>query len=473
MSAPRTLFDKIWDAHAVQTDDQGQTLLYIDRCYIHEGARHAFDVMHQQGQSVARPAQVFGFADHYVPTIGRDLGLNGVLDPANRAMIELLEANAKRHGFALYGISHPDQGIAHIVPPEQGLTQPGMVIVGADSHTSTHGALGALAVGVGASDTRHVLVTQTLWQTKPGNFRITVNGVLPLGCTAKDLILAIIAKIGAGGGVGYAIEYAGEAIEALSMEGRMTVCNMSIEAGARAGMIAPDEVTFDYLRDRPLAPKGAMADTAFEYWRSLPSDDGAIFDKEVVLDAGELSPMVTWGTSPEHAVRADGCVPSLDAASSAEQASDWTAAMDYMGLKAGQDIGSVPVDRVFIGSCTNGRIEDLRAAASVAQLGTAQVPTWVVPGSMAVKRQAEAEGLHEIFTRAGFEWRAPGCSMCTAINGEELVPGERCASTSNRNFQSRQGREGRTHLLSPAMAAKAAITGQLAAELVGTVKEES
>ena len=461
LSKPRTLFDKIWDSHAISETDAGDVLLYVDRCYIHEGVRHAFDRMQMNGESVRSPSQVFAFSDHYAPTHQRHLGAAASNDPAIRGMLELADANARQHGIRHFGLDDPNQGILHVVPPELGITQPGLLIVGADSHTSTHGALGALAFGLGASETRHVLNTQTLWQRRPKNLRINILGQLPFGCTAKDLVLAIIAEIGAGGGVGYAIEYSGEGVKSLSMEGRMTVCNMSIEAGARAGMMAPDDTTFAYLHGKPHAPTESAWDAAEAYWRQLPSDAEATFDYEVSINADDVAPMVSWGTSPEHACSIADRVPDPAAANTVRQRADYEAALEYMDLKPGQALTEIPIDRVFIGSCTNGRIEDLRAAAHVAKRGRARVTTWVVPGSMEVKRQAEVEGLDRIFEAAGFEWRAPGCSLCTAINGDEIAPGERCASTSNRNFQGRQGKGGRTHLVSPSMAAAAAITGRL------------
>jgi 3-isopropylmalate/(R)-2-methylmalate dehydratase large subunit len=461
MASPRTLFDKIWDAHAIEETADGDTLLYVDRCLIHEGSSHSFARMAADGQSVLRPEQTFAFSDHYAPTSNRGMGLAAVNDPAVRAMIELLAENSKEHGLRLYGLEDKQHGILHVVPPELGITQPGLLMVGADSHTSTHGALGALAFGIGASETRHVLATQTLWQRRPKNMRITVDGSLHFGCSGKDLILHIINEIGTGGAGGHAIEYTGDAIASLSMEARMTVCNMSIEAGARAGMIAPDQITFDYLHGREQAPTGKEWDAAVKFWQWLPSDEDATFDREVRLDARDVAPMVTWGTSPEHSVSVDRRIPELHEASSVEHRADWEAALAYMGLQAGQAVESIDVDRVFIGSCTNGRIEDMRAAAAVAKHGHAKVTTWVVPGSATVQRQAEAEGLHTIFEKAGFEWRAPGCSLCTAINGDELAPGERCASTTNRNFRGRQGKGGRTHLVSPATAAATALTGRL------------
>ena len=458
MTVPRTLFDKIWDRHAVTVTEDGDTLLYVDRCLIHEGSRHAFDRMEIDGHRVARPGQIFAFADHYVPTVNRHLGAR---DPLIQGMIERLARNAERHGIRHFGIDDPRQGILHVVPPELGLTQPGLLMVGADSHTSTHGAFGALAFGIGATETRHVLVTRTLWQRRPRNLRIKVDGTLPFGCTAKDLVLYVISRIGSGGAVNHAIEYTGRAIRELSMEGRMTVCNMSIEAGGRAGLIAPDDTTIEYLAGRPFAPKAEEWENALAFWRALPSDADAGFENEVSLHASAIAPMVTWGTSPDHADLITGVVPDPAKTGSSERRADFETALDYMGLAPGQPFTSIKVDRVFIGSCTNGRIEDLRGAAEIARLGTAKVPTWVVPGSREVKRQAEAEGLDEVFRAAGFEWRDPGCSLCTAINGDELRPGERCASTSNRNFRGRQGRGGRTHLVSPTMAAAAALTGRL------------
>ncbi len=414
-----------------------------------------------EDQSVLRPDQIYAFADHYAPTTNRRLGIESATDPAIRAMIELQESKSREHGFRLFGINDPQQGILHVVPPELGLTQPGSLMVGADSHTSTHGAFGALAFGIGASETRHVLTTQTLWQRRPGNFRIRIDGTLPFGCTAKDLILKVIAQIGAAGAVGYAIEYCGDTINRLSMEERMTVCNMSIEAGGRAGMIAPDQTVFDYLIGRQFSPEGALWDRAIEHWSSLTSDDEARFDKEAVVDASSVAPMVTWGTSPEHAAPITETTPDPADASTREQKADVEAALAYMDLAPGQPLDTIAVDHVFIGSCTNGRIEDLRAAAEVAKLGQARVTTWVVPGSQTVKQQAENEGLHRVFEDAGFQWRDPGCSLCTAINGDELAQGQRCASTSNRNFRGRQGKGSRTHLVSPSMAAAAAITGNL------------
>ena len=458
--AAQTMFDKIWSRHVVAEED-GELLLYVDRALIHEGSSHAFAALAAQQRQVFRPRQIFAFNDHYVPTTGRDRGVDGIAHPEIRNMVLNLAANAAQHGITLFGIDDPRQGILHIVPPELGITQPGLFIVGADSHTSTHGAFGCLAFGVGASEMMHVMATQTIWQRKPKAMRINIDGVRGFGVAAKDVILAIIATIGAGGATGHVIEYAGSTIAAMSMEERMTVCNMSIEAGGRAGMIAPDETTFAYMRNRPYAPDGEAWDRARVMWQSLAGDAHAIFDKVVPIDAARIAPMVTWGTSPEHALPITGRVPDPRDAPDATKAAEIAGALDYMALTPGMPLGDIAVDRVFIGSCTNSRIEDLRAAAEVAKLGRAKVAAWVVPGSRSVQRQAEQEGLDLIFTAAGFEWRDPGCSLCTAINGDQLQPGERCASTSNRNFRGRQGIGGRTHLVSPAMAAAAALTGRL------------
>jgi 3-isopropylmalate/(R)-2-methylmalate dehydratase large subunit len=460
MMAARTMFEKIWQRHVI-AEEEGELLLHVDRALIHEGSSHAFAALDAQRRTVARPQQVFAFNDHYVPTTGRDKGVNGIANPEIRNMVLKLAENAARHGVTLFGIDDPRQGILHIVPPEQGITQPGLLIVGADSHTSTHGAFGCLAFGVGASEMMHVMATQTIWQRKPKTMRVTIDGKLGFGVSAKDVILALIAKIGAGGGTGHVIEYAGSAITSMSMEARMTVCNMSIEAGARAGMVAPDATTFTYMNGRPYAPKGAAWDEALAFWKSLSSEPGAVFDREVMMDGGAIAPMVTWGTSPEHALPITDQVPDPRHARDGTKGAEIAAALDYQALKPGTMLADIPIDRVFIGSCTNSRIEDLRAAAEVARHGHAKIPAWVVPGSQTVKRQAEQEGLDRIFTKAGFEWREPGCSLCTAINGDQLQPGERCASTSNRNFRGRQGTGGRTHLVSPAMAAAAALTGHL------------
>ena len=459
MSA-ETMFEKIWKRHVI-VEDEGELLLHVDRALIHEGSSHAFAKLEAQGRRVVRPQQVFAFNDHYVPTTGREKGVQGIAIAEIRNMVLKLQANTAEHGITLFGIDDPRQGILHIVPPEQGITQPGLLIAGADSHTSTHGAFGCLAFGIGASDMMHVMATQTIWQRPQKTMRVTVTGGLGFGVAPKDVILAIIAKIGAGGGSGHVIEYAGPVMTAMSMEGRMTVCNMSIEAGARAGMVAPDDTTFAYMEGRPYAPDRLNWGAALAMWKALPSDAGAMFDREEVLDGGQIAPMVTWGTSPEHAAPVTGIVPDPRTAADANASTEIAAALDYMALTPGMALSDIRVDRVFIGSCTNSRIEDLRAAADVARLGRAQVTAWVVPGSQVVKRQAEKEGLDQVFRAAGFEWREPGCSLCTAINGDQLQPGERCASTSNRNFRGRQGTGSRTHLVSPAMAAAAALKGRL------------
>ena len=455
-----TMFEKIWNRHVI-VEEEGELLLHVDRALIHEGSSHAFAQLAAQGRSVARPQQIFAFNDHYVPTTGREQGVAGIAAPEIRDMVLKLQTNTAKHGITLFGIDDPRQGILHIVPPEQGITQPGLLIAGADSHTSTHGAFGCIAFGVGASDMMHVMATQAIWQRPQKTMRVTVEGALGFGVGPKDVILAIIAQIGAGGGSGHVIEYAGGAIRSMSMEGRMTVCNMSIEGGARAGMVAPDDTTFTYMQGRPYAPQGAQWNEALALWKSLPSAADAVFDREVTLDGAGIAPMVTWGTSPEHAAPITGTVPDPRTVTDPDKSVEIASALDYMALTPGMALADVKVDRVFIGSCTNSRIEDLRAAAEVARLGRAQVTAWVVPGSQLVKRQGEKEGLDRIFRAAGFEWREPGCSLCTAINGDQLRPGERCASTSNRNFRGRQGTGGRTHLVSPAMAAAAALTGHL------------
>ena len=460
MTLPESLFDKVWSRHVVTVREDGQCLLYVDRHLVQDGSAPAFEMLRQRGLKVRRPDLAFATPDHYVPTQSRDLG--DVADPEKRAMADALHDDSHAAGIRFFGLDDARQGIVHVVGPEQGLTLPGMLLVCGDSHTSTHGALGALAFGIGASEVGHVLATQTLWQRKPRTLRITVDGQLGAGVTAKDLILAVIARIGAAGATGHAIEYAGEAIRALSMEGRMTVCNMSIEAGARAGMIAPDEMTFEWLRGRPYAPQGAAWDRAVAGWRALRSDEGAEFDREVRIDASGIEPMLTWGNSPQDAVPVSGRVP--EAASVApERREEWQRALDYMGLQAGQPLAGLPVDRVFIGSCTNGRIEDLRSAAGVVRGRRVAdgVEAWVVPGSGLVRRQAEAEGLDRVFMDAGFQWRHAGCSMCLGTNGDQVAPGQRCASTSNRNFRGRQGPGSRTHLMSPAMAAAAAVSGRI------------
>jgi 3-isopropylmalate dehydratase, large subunit len=456
-----TLYDKIWDAHLVHEAPGESSILYIDRHLVHEvTSPQAFEGLRNTGRTVRRPERTLAVADHNVPTRDR---AKGIADPESAEQIATLERNTKEFGVEYLAMDDIRQGVVHIVGPEQGFTLPGTTIVCGDSHTSTHGAFGALAFGIGTSEVEHVLATQTLLAPKSKNMRVLVNGVLPNGVTAKDLALAIIAKIGTAGGTGYVVEFAGEAVRALSMEGRMTLCNMTIEGGARAGLVAPDETTFAYIAGRPRAPKGAAFEAAVATWKLLKSDPDAQFDAEIVLEAKDIVPMVTWGTSPEQALPVTEAVP--DPAKMADPAKKSAAerALAYMDLKPGTPLADVKVDRVFIGSCTNGRIEDLRAAAAIAKgrKVAAHVNAMVVPGSGLVKEQAEQEGLDQIFLEAGFEWREPGCSMCLAMNADRLAPGERCASTSNRNFEGRQGRGGRTHLVSPAMAAAAAVTGHL------------
>ena len=461
MSAPKTLFDKIWDAHVVHRQDDGTCLIYIDRHLVHEvTSPQAFEGLRNAGRPVRAPNRTLAVADHNVPTTDRSAGIE---DEESRIQVEALASNAAEFGVPFFAMNDVRQGIVHVIGPEQGFTQPGMTIVCGDSHTATHGAFGALAFGIGTSEVEHVLATQTLIQKPAKNMRITVDGELAPGVTAKDIILAIIGKIGTAGGTGHVIEFAGSAIRDLSMEGRMTVCNMAIEGGARAGMIAPDEKTFAYLQDRPMAPKGEMWERAVDYWRSLPSDEGASYDTEIVLPASEIAPTVTWGTSPEDALPITASVPDPDKEKDEIKRAKLQRAVDYMGLAPGQKLTDVKIDTVFIGSCTNSRIEDLRAAAAVAsgRQVAEGIRAMVVPGSGLVKEQAEAEGLDSVFTAAGFEWREPGCSMCLAMNADKLSEGERCASTSNRNFEGRQGRGGRTHLVSPEMAAAAAVTGYL------------
>ncbi|CUW43294.1 isopropylmalate isomerase large subunit [Brucella vulpis] len=460
MSAPRTLYDKIWDDHVVDQQEDDTCLLYIDRHLVHEvTSPQAFEGLRMAGRPVRHPEKTLAVVDHNVSTSPDRI--NGIQNEESRIQVEALARNAADFGVEYYSERDKRQGIVHIVGPEQGFTLPGMTIVCGDSHTSSHGAFGAIAHGIGTSEVEHVLATQTLIQKKAKNMLVRVDGQLPAGVTAKDIVLAIIGEIGTAGGTGYVIEYAGEAIRSLSMEGRMTICNMSIEGGARAGLIAPDETTFEYIKGRPRAPQGETLEQAINYWKTLHSDEGAHFDKIVTLDAGSLPPIVSWGSSPEDVVSVTGVVPNPDdIADETKRASKWRA-LDYMGLKPGTKITDIAVDRVFIGSCTNGRIEDLRAAAKVVE-GKKVAPTvnaMIVPGSGLVKEQAEAEGLHKIFIEAGFDWREPGCSMCLAMNDDRLKPGERCASTSNRNFEGRQGFKGRTHLVSPAMAAAAAIAG--------------
>ena len=456
------MFEKVWDRHVIVKRGENEALLHVDRNFVHEGSFHAFGALAAEGRKVRKPRQTFATADHYVPTRNREQGIDAVTDPEMRNMLELFAHNTRANGIAnYYGLDHPQQGIVHVVGPELGITQPGLVITCGDSHTSTHGAFGAYAVGIGASQLKQILATQCLWQKQPKALRVTVAGAIPSGVTAKDIVLAIIAKIGTAGATGYAVEYAGPAIRALSMEGRLTVCNMSIEAGARAGMIAPDEKTYAYLEGREFSPKGAHWDQALAFWRSLPTDDGARFDREVTLAATTLAPMVTWGTSPEEAASIAAAVPDPASAGDADKRAHMEQALRYMNLTPGTRLEDIRIDRAFIGTCTNGRIEDLRAAAAVLKGRKIVVPGWVSPGSSAIKRQAEAEGLDKIFREAGFDWRASGCSGCAAMNSDTVPAGERCASTSNRNFEGRQGKGARTHLMSPAMVAAAAVSGKL------------
>lgn len=454
----RTLFDKVFDGHVVVEREDGQCLLWIDRHFLHEGSFHAFNKLKERSAAIARPDLTFGIEDHYVPTRTRDLD---TIDPAIRGMIEQLRGNSLHHGLRLFGLSDPGQGIVHVVGPEQGLTLPGLTIVCGDSHTATHGAFGSIAFGIGASEVAHVLMMQTLWQKKPRRMRISVDGTLGPGISAKDVALSIIAHIGADGASGHAIEYAGSAIRGLSMEGRMTLCNLSIEAGGRCGMMAPDEATIAYLAGRAYAPSGEDFERAALDWLSLASDADARFDREVVLDAGDIAPTVTWGISPEDAAPITANVPDPDRIADPARAAQVRDALDYMDIRAGQKLTDVRVDRVFIGSCTNSRIEDLRAAAAILAGRRSKVPGLVSPGSMPVKRQAEQEGLDRIFIDAGLEWVDAGCSMCVGMNGDLVPAGERCASTTNRNFRGRQGPGSRTHLMSPAMVAAAAVTGHL------------
>ena len=460
-TAPRTLFDKIWEDHVVDVGEDGTCLLYIDRHLVHEvTSPQAFEGLRTEGRAVRRPDAILAVADHNVPTTDRSKGID---DDESRIQVDALTRNCAEFGIDYFSMTDPRQGIVHVIGPEQGFTQPGMTIVCGDSHTATHGAFGALAFGIGTSEVEHVLATQTLLQKPARNMRVSVDGDLPLGVTAKDLILAIIGTMGTAGGTGHVIEYAGAAIRALSMEGRMTVCNMTIEGGARAGLIAPDETTFDSLRGRPMVPKGGAWEQAVANWRTLPSDPGATYDREVTIDAADIAPQVTWGTSPEDVLPITGRVPDPAAEADEGKRRSMERALEYMGLTAGTPLDSIAVDRVFIGSCTNGRIEDLREAAAVVKGRSVAdgVGAMVVPGSGQVKDQAEEEGLDRVFVEAGFEWREPGCSMCLAMNEDRLEPGERCASTSNRNFEGRQGRGGRTHLVSPTMAAAAAVAGHL------------
>jgi 3-isopropylmalate/(R)-2-methylmalate dehydratase large subunit len=458
MNEPQTLVDKLWAAHEILQREDGEALLWVDRHYVHEGSFHAFSRLAERGVPVAEPGLTFGVADHYVPTRG---SRHAIANPEIARMVRQFEENTAKHQIKAFGLDDPRQGIVHVVGPEQGLTLPSLLIVCGDSHTSTHGALGAYAFGIGASEVAHVLMTQTIWQRRPRRMRITVDGRLAPGIAAKDIALAIIAHIGAGGATGHAIEFAGSAIRNLTVEGRLTLCNMSIEAGGRCGMVAPDEATFAYLKGRPYAPVGEEFDRAVEAWSALTTDSNARFDREVSLDAAAIAPIVTWGTSPEDALPIDASVPDPAREPDQARAKYLREALDYMGIAPGKKLTDIAVDRVFIGSCTNSRIEDLRAAAAVLAGRTSKVPGLVSAGSSLVKRRAEEEGLDRIFRDAGLEWGESGCSMCVGINGDLVPPGERCASTTNRNFRGRQGPGARTHLMSPAMAAAAAVTGYL------------
>ncbi|QFS81833.1 3-isopropylmalate dehydratase large subunit [Roseivivax sp. THAF40] len=451
-----TLLDKLWSAHEIKRNADGASLLWVDRHLVHEGSHHAFAKLAERGMKVAEPGLTFGVADHYAPTRSRD----HIADPDIAKMLDRLEKNTAAHGVQLFGLRDPRQGIVHVLGPEQGLTLPGLLINCGDSHTSTHGAFGALAFGIGATQVAHVLATQTIWQVKPRAMRIVVEGALGPGVTAKDIALHWIAKLGTSGAAGHAVEYAGSAIEALSMEGRMTLCNLSIEGGARFGMIAPDQTTFDYVKARPFAPDGALWDEALADWAGLHSDAEAHFDKEARFDAGEIAPTVTWGTTPEQALPITEAVPD-PATLTGARAEAAEAAIAYMGLAPGQKLDGTPVDQVFLGSCTNARIEDLRAAAAILKGRRAKVPGVVSPGSMLVRAQAEGEGLDTVFREAGLDWVASGCSMCVGMNGDLVAAGKRCASSTNRNFRGRQGKGARTHLMSPVMVAAAAVTGTL------------
>jgi 3-isopropylmalate/(R)-2-methylmalate dehydratase large subunit len=464
MSAPRTLYDKLWDDHAVHAEADGTTVLYIDRHLVHEvTSPQAYEGLRLAGRTPWRVSSIVATADHNTPTTDWDKGIDGVVDPTSREQIVTLDANIRKHGAAAYfPFLDKRQGIVHVVGPEQGATLPGMTVVCGDSHTSTHGALGALAFGIGTSEVEHVLATQTLLLKKSKNFLVRVTGALPAGVTAKDIVLAIIGRIGTAGGTGHAIEFGGDTIRALSVEARMTICNMAIEAGARAGLVAVDDITFDYLRGRPFAPADAQWDEAVSYWRTLHSDEGAKFDRVVEIDATQLAPQVSWGTSPEMVISVEGRVPDPAAETDPVRREGIERALKYMALAPNTPITEIRIDKVFIGSCTNSRIEDLRAAAHVVRgrriAGNVKLAL-VVPGSGLVKAQAEREGIDRVFKDAGFDWREPGCSMCLGMNADRLEPGERCASTSNRNFEGRQGAGGRTHLVSPAMAAAAAVAG--------------
>jgi 3-isopropylmalate/(R)-2-methylmalate dehydratase large subunit len=455
----KTLYEKIWNSHAILEGEDGQTLLHVGRHIAHDGSYHAFEFLRERSLPVRHPDQMFATPDHGVSSRSHDIA--AITDPEQRRVVEMLEANTRQHGIVHFALNDPRQGIVHVVGPEQGITQPGLLIVCGDSHTSTHGALGALAFGMGASEILHVMATQAVWQRRSKTMRVSVDGNLPIGVTAKDVILAVIAKIRANGAAGHVIEFTGSTIRFMSIEERLTVCNMAIEAGARAGMVSPDETTYRYLKGRPFSPKGAQWEKALAYWRTLPTDADATFDVEFAFDASILAPMVTWGNSPEDALPVDGRVPDPAGEPNAERRHYMQRTLEYMGLIPGMRLTDLSVDQVFIGSCANARIEDLRAAAVIAQRGRAIVPALVVPGSTQVKLAAEAEGLDRIFTEAGFTWGESGCSMCVGMNGDVVGFGKRCASTSNRNFVGRQGKGSRTHLLSPAMAAAAALTGHI------------
>ena len=458
MTRPKTLFNKIFDRHTIVERESGDALLFIDRHLIHDLHYRSFAALKSAGHTIRRPDLLFGTPDHSVPTTARTLA---EIPPGEmRETISGLQQSAEEWGYTHFNLTDDRHGIVHVVGPEQGVTLPGLILVCGDSHTSTHGALGCIAFGIGATEIQHVLATQTLWQRRPRNMRINVEGALAPGVTPKDVILATIRKISAAGGAGYAIEYAGSAIRSMSMEGRMTVCNMTIEAGAKSGLVAPDETTIAYVADRPYSPKGAKWQNALAYWKTLTTDDDATFDHEVILDANALSPQVTWGNSPQYSANIDARVPHPSDEPDTLRRADMEQALDYMDLKPGMAITDIRIDKVFIGSCTNSRIEDLRSAAAVVKGKKAIVPALVVPGSGLVKKQAEAEGLDQLFIAAGMQWREPGCSMCVAMNGDTLLPGERSATTSNRNFRGRQGKGSRSHLVSPAMAAAAALTGR-------------
>ena len=456
MTQPRTLLDKLWDAHEILRRDDGASLLWVDRHLVHEGSHHAFAKIGQKQIRVKEPNLTFGVLDHYVPT--NRVGIQ--IDPSIPRMMQTLRDNAAMHGFKLFDLTHQNQGIVHVIGPELGLTLPGLLVNCGDSHTSTHGAFGALAFGIGATEVAHVLATQTIWQRKPRAMRIKVEGTLGPSVTAKDIALNWISLLGADGARGHAIEYAGSTIEALSMEGRMTLCNLSIEGGARFGMIAPDQTTFDYVKNRRYAPQGQKLEEAIEDWSDLKSDSDAYFDREITLRAEDIAPTVSWGTSPEQAVPVTATIPALENLE-APKAEAAKAALEYMGLEAGRQLIGTPVDQIFIGSCTNGRIEDLRAAAEVLQGRRAVIPGLISPGSLKIKAMAESEGLDKVFKDAGLEWAGAGCSMCVGMNGDLVAAGKRCASSTNRNFRGRQGKGARTHLMSPAMVAAAAVTGTI------------